>query len=79
MPSERECSQMPLQSAIWAQGKEDCSCLFLECPFAWAIWATQKISWVDIKSEEAFWCSLKGGIYRRHMEGRLFAVLWAIW
>ena len=66
------------ECAMYTGGKEDCSHLFLECPFAHTIWASQSTSQVNFTSAEVFCGSLIGGAYRRDTEeGRLFAVLQA--
>ena len=58
---------------------EDCSHPLFKCSFGWMIWASQKISWVDVTSEEAFWGFPRGGIYKRKAEeGKLFVVLCTI-
>ena len=60
--------------------EEDCSHVFFKYPFAWVIWPSQRISCVDVKTEEAFEDYHTGGTYRREAkEGRLFPVLWATW
>ena len=61
-------------------GEEDCSHLFLECPFAQEIWASQQIPQADASLAVACWGSLWGGIISRVGEPEwLLAMLWAIW
>ena len=44
-------------------------------PFAWVVWAAQKIPWVAVTSADALWGSLRGDDLQRKVEkGRLLVV-----
>ncbi|XP_078443744.1 uncharacterized protein LOC144713124 [Wolffia australiana] len=59
---------------------EDCGHLFFRCPTAQAVWQAAGVGSVDPATEEDFWNSISGGLFRQEPEWqRIFAHLWAIW
>ena len=57
-------------------GEEDCSQLFLECPFAQEIWTRQNISGVDITSQvlQELHSNWRGFQYSEGLSGALSGV-----
>ena len=78
---KRMFPEASLESAMCTGGEENCCHLFFECPFARAIWAKQKISWVDITHISRGLLGMDHGrcIQKTVEEGGFYTVLRALW
>ena len=62
------------------EAEEDCSHLFFQCPLAQAARRAAGVGYLDTSSDEEFWRSISGGIFRREADWqRIFATLWSVW
>ena len=53
---------------LCARAVEDCQHLFFACPLAQTVWQATRVGHLVVNSEEVFWQSLGGGIFRRGVE-----------
>ena len=66
----RSKKQEVVTGPLCHEAKEDCCHLFFQCPLVQAAWRAVGAGHLVTSSDEEFWNSVSGGIFRRETEWR---------
>ena len=60
--------EAPVVCPLCNEAEEDCSHLFFQCPLAQTFWQTVGVGHLNISSDDEFWRSISGGVFRREAD-----------